>query len=194
MRADARRPPEPPARKRILSDAEVIALLDVWSYTGRVETVQHECAVALLLALETGMRAGEILSLRPEDVDLDARAARLNATKNGDRREVPLSARARELLSSMQGRRLRHVRAARADGRIFHIDAATLGTLFRRACAAADPPIVGVTFHDSRATAITRLAARLDPLELARMIGHRNLDELLTYYRESATTIAARLD
>lgn len=189
---DVKRPPEPPARKRIISDDERDALLDAWGYTGAVETVQHEAAVALLLALETGMRAGELLGLMPADVDLDARCVTLRATKNGDRREVPLSMRAVELLRSMQGRRLKHVRASRADGRVFHIDSATLGVLFRRACA--DAGVVGATFHDSRATAITRLASRLQPLELARMIGHRNLDELMTYYRESATSIAARLD
>ena len=86
------------------------------------------------------------------------------------------------------------MRAARADGRIWHIDSATLGTLFRRACADANPPIVGARFHDSRATAITRLASRLQPLELARMIGHRDVSELLTYYRETASSIASRLD
>lgn len=191
---DARRPPEPPARRRLLSDAEVSALLNVWGYTGTVETVQHEAAVALLLALETGMRAGELLGLTHDRVDLDARVARLEVTKNGDQREVPLSRRAVALLSSMQGRRLKHVRAMRADGRVFHLDSATLGVLFRRACAACEPPITGARFHDSRATAITRLAPRLQPLELARMIGHRDVSELLTYYRESAASIAARLD
>lgn len=39
----------------------------------------------------------------------------------------------------------------------------------------------------------TRLARRLDILDLARMIGHANLGELRTYYRERAEDIAARL-
>ena len=30
-------------------------------------------------------------------------------------------------------------------------------------------------------------------LELARMIGHKNINELQTYYRESADDIAAKL-
>lgn len=111
---DVKRPPEPPARKRIISDDERDALLSAWGYTGAVETVQHEAAVALLLALETGMRAGELLGLMPADVDLGARCVTLRETKNGDRREVPLSMRAVDLLRSMQGRRLRHVRASPA--------------------------------------------------------------------------------
>ena len=56
-----------------------------------------------------------------------------------------------------------------------------------------------ILFHGKRhpldmgETAITRLARRLDILDLARMIGHANLGELRTYYRERAEDIAARL-
>lgn len=49
-------------------------------------------------------------------------------------------------------------------------------------------------FHDSRATAITRLAKRLDVLELARMVGHRDLRMLQVYYRETAEELAAKLE
>lgn len=51
-----------------------------------------------------------------------------------------------------------------------------------------------MTFHDARATAITRLSKRLDILELARMVGHRDPRSLMVYYRKSATDIAAKLD
>lgn len=189
--SEVRRPPEPPDRHRLISDAERDALLSAWGWEGRVETVAHEAACALLVALETAMRAGEILGLEWSRVDLDKRVARLERTKNGDRREVPLSTRAVELLRLMQGRRLAHVRAPRADGRIWHIDVDTLGVLFRR--ARADAGIDDVRFHDSRATAITRLSRILGPLELARMIGHRDLGSLLIYYRETAESLAGRL-
>jgi hypothetical protein len=42
--------------------------------------------------------------------------------------------------------------------------------------------------------AITRLAKKLDVLDLARMVGHRDLKQLLVYYNESPNTIAERLD
>jgi integrase len=63
--------------------------------------------------------------------------------------------------------------------------------LFRKArgrCGIED-----LHFHDSRATAITRLAKKLDILDLARMIGHANLGQLRVYYRETAEDIAAKL-
>lgn len=54
--------------------------------------------------------------------------------------------------------------------------------------------IDGLTFHDSRASALTWLARRYDVMTLARISRHKNLKILMdTYYRESAEQIAARL-
>lgn len=53
--------------------------------------------------------------------------------------------------------------------------------------------IDGLNFHDARHTAITRLAKKLNPLELARTVGHKDLKMLLVYYNESADEIAKRL-
>ena len=63
--------------------------------------------------------------------------------------------------------------------------------LFRKLCAKAG--IEGLHFHDSRHTAITRLAKKLTVLELARMVGHKDLNMLLVYYNESAEEIAKKL-
>ena len=41
---------------------------------------------------------------------------------------------------------------------------------------------------------VTRLAAKLNVLDLARMVGHRDLKMLQVYYNASAEDIAARLD
>jgi integrase len=189
---DVRRPPAPPARSRLIEDDERDGMLQALGWTGEVRTVQHEVAVAMLLSLETGMRAGEILGLTWSNVALERRTAKLPKTKNGDAREVPLTRRAVELLKLMKARKLLHVRREVDSARVFHIDSLTLDTLFRRARAAAG--LDGFTFHDARATAITRLAKRLDIHDLARMIGHRDLNSLLVYYRASASEIAARLD
>jgi integrase len=53
---------------------------------------------AVLFAIETGMRRGEILSLTWQNVHLEKRYAHLPNTKNGDSRDVPLSPVALELL------------------------------------------------------------------------------------------------
>lgn len=188
---DVKRPPKQPARKRVITDSDRDAMIAVLGFDGRaVETVKHETAVALLLALETAMRAGEILALRPADVDYRRRIATLHKSKTGPGRDVPLSTRAVELFKLMSKKRLLHPRSA-ADGRIFHTRGDTLDATFRRARKAAG--LSGFVFHDSRATALTRLSKILQPLELARMSGHSNLNELMTYYREPVESIAVRL-
>jgi integrase len=68
-----------------------------------------------------------------------------------------------------------------------------LDALFRKARNALMIP--DLHFHDSRAEALTRLARKVDVMTLARISGHKDLRVLLeTYYRESASDIAARLD
>ena len=49
-------------------------------------------------------------------------------------------------------------------------------------------------FHDTRHEAVTRLAKKLDVLDLARMIGHRNLKTLMVYYNATAEELAQKLD
>lgn len=53
--------------------------------------------------------------------------------------------------------------------------------------------IEDLKFHDTRHEAITRLAKKLTVLELARVVGHRNLNELQTYYNETAEELSKKL-
>lgn len=189
---DVRRPREPPARRRVITEAELAAMRAALGFDGtNVRTIGHETAVALLFALETAMRAGEIVGMRWADIDIERKQVRLPKTKNGERRDVPLSIAAIALLEVLRAKRMIRVRRAPAAGRVFHVDARSLDVTFRRARTAAG--LAGFVFHDSRATAITRLAKKLQPLELARMTGHKNLNELLSYYAEPAESIAERL-
>jgi integrase len=51
-----------------------------------------------------------------------------------------------------------------------------------------------LTFHDSRAAALTRLSKRMDVLRLSRISGHRDLNQLLkAYYRGTAADVAASI-
>jgi integrase len=59
----------------------------------------------VILAIETGMRRGELLGLRWEHVYLAKRIARLPLTKNGESRDVPLSRRATETLTALSERK-----------------------------------------------------------------------------------------
>lgn len=178
---DVRRSKNPAHREVTISDGERDSLIAELKYGGgKPETLSHEVALALLLALETGMRAGELLGLEWSRINLKEKFVRLPITKNGKARDVPLSKKAVRIIG----------RFPKRAGRLFQLTPATLDALFRRARDRLDFPF---TFHDSRATAITRLSKKLDVLALARMMGHSNIKSLQTYYRESATDLAARL-
>ena len=53
--------------------------------------------------------------------------------------------------------------------------------------------ISDLTFHDSRHDAITRLAQKLSVLQLARMVGHRDIRSLMTYYYNETAESMAKL-
>lgn len=175
---DVKRPPAPPHRERLISDAERDAIVAKLGNNGK----QRDVATGFLLSLETAMRAGEVFGLEWDRVNLTGRYVTLTMTKNGTSRHVPLSNRAVELLESMPSR----------EGRVFTVTASSADALFRKARKRAG--ITGMVYHDSRHVACTRLAKRLNVLELARMIGHKNLKSLQIYFNETATEIAKKLD
>ena len=97
---------------------------------------------------------------------------------NGSARDVPLSKKAQEILAKYP------------DG--FGLTSRQLDVLFRRGKKLAG---VDGTFHDSRRTALTRLAKVFqNPLDLARVSGHKNLNMLIsTYYAPSVEDLAERM-
>jgi integrase len=183
--ADVKKPPQPAARKRLFSDSEVVAVLGALGHkeTGKPESMGQQAAIALLLALETAMRASEMLGLEWSRVFLSKRFVTLEKTKNGDARDVPLSKVAVTLLERMKGI---------DETMVFTLRPAVLDVVFRR--ARDKLKLKDLHFHDSRATAVTRLSQKLSIHELARMIGHRDLNSLLIYYRKSAQDMASQLD
>jgi integrase len=167
-----KRPQNPPARTRVISWREIRAMLRALGWKRQPpETLQQQVGFAFLLSLHTAMRAGEVLRY-----ELRGTVAHLSTTKNGDPRDVPLSARALRLHALCPS---------------YTISSASLDALFRKARKAAN--LEGFTMHDSRATALTRMSKKVDVLTLARISGHRNISQLMTYYRETAAEIGAGL-
>lgn len=189
-------------RERRISDDEIERLCFALNFKDgeiAVDKIQR-VAVAFLLAIETAMRAGELLKLhrrKPKESTyvlpngeeankswlVGGKVAKLGITKNGDGREVPLSPRAQELIAMlpMMGEKL-----------FGDLDTADLDALFRGK-GTARAAIEDLKFHDSRHEAISRLAKHMQVLDLARMTGHRNLNELLTYYHTTAEELADKM-
>lgn len=172
---DVTKPPEPPARRRGVSPAELIAI------QGQAQSpAEREVAAGFELGIETGMRAGEMWSISIEQVD--GSIVHLERTKNGDSRDVALSPRAVEIIEEFL-----------ADGRptLFLISNAVRDAIFRRMRNRAGLP--DLHFHDSRSEATTRLSKKLKPQDLADQLGHRDLNSLMFYYKPSAADRARQL-
>ncbi|WP_406870609.1 site-specific integrase [Thioclava sp. 'Guangxiensis'] len=177
---DVRKPAQPKARDRLPTHEEFerLALVAGDDLSHATARAYH----AFRFACETAMRAGEIVGLRREDVDLESRVCRLHMTKNGSAREVPLSSAAVELLRMLPD----------LDP-VFGLTSQQIDVLWRKVRSKA--AIEGLNFHDSRAYALTKLSRKVDVMTLAKISGHRDLSILLnTYYRETASDIARRLE
>lgn len=152
--------------------------------TTKPELVTQRVALALLFAIETAMRAGEICGLTWNDIYLTKRIAHLPITKNGSSRDVPLSKRAIEIIE-----KLKEI----DEQSVFAVDVKTLDVLFRRARDKCE--IVDLHFHDTRREALTRMSKKVPVEMLAKISGHKDLRILLNvYYRPEMSDIASMLD
>ena len=168
-----RRPPNPPPRDRRYSTDELEKLLYVLDYQSDVTPVKviSKVGAVLLFAIETAMRAGEITGLLWSDLELDRKFLRIRGGKtSAAKRVVPLSTEAVRLIRQMPN----------DATRVFNVSTQQVDILFRKAKAKAG--IADLHFHDSRHEGITRLAQKLNILDLARMVGHKDLRQLQAYY------------
>lgn len=183
---DAKRPSNGPPRERRVATGEISSLINRLGYVeGQPPvTLLQELAYAFLLAIETAMRQGEILGMTAKWVNLRERFVHLPKTKNGSTRNVPLSKRAGELLAPL-------LEGKGASDRLFKLESASADTMFRK--IRDELKIDGLTFHDTRHEAITRLARKVEVLDLARITGHKDLKSLMIYYNATASEVAERL-
>ena len=136
-------------------------------------------AVAFLFAIETAMRLGELCQIRREHVHDKYVHLPAHTTKTNVARNVPLSGAARKLV-----KRLDDV----TGDLLFDLDRDSCSTIFSKAAKKAG--VENLTFHDTRHEATTRLAQKLPVLDLARVTGHRDLKQLMTYYNKDAKELA----
>ncbi len=186
---DVRRPDDPPPRVQRITDKMADLLIEGLGYSRwDVPKLQrHKVALAFLFAIETGMRSGEIMNLTADAVHLEQRFVHIPISKNSDARDVPLSTTAVQILLLL---------LPSSDEFVFGVSAANRDAIwrkFRDAAGKLHPELASVNFHDTRHEAISRLAKKLDVLDLARMIGHRDLNSLMIYYNEHASEMAKRL-
>ena len=161
-----------------------------------------ELPYVVRLALETGMRRGELTSLIWDTVNLNRQILILPETKNGEKRVVPLSRAAVRILSTMP---------RRLDGKVFGFtDSHSITTAFNRSVSRArvsyekeceekkdkpDPKfLTGITFHDLRHEATSRFFEKgFNVMEVSAITGHKTLQILKRYTHLKAEDLAKRL-
>jgi integrase len=203
---ESKKPKGGHARTTRMPDKARVAILDALGYSEDepVRSVGQRVGLTLLIALETAMRTGELCKITRERLHLGERYVHLPKTKNGDARDVPLSAEAVRLFKRAPGLaavkasaepekrgRGRPPKSAAATGNVLGIKASQVDANYRKARDTTEH--TDIHFHDSRAEALTRLAKKVDVLTLARIVGHRDPRSLMIYYRPTVAEIADRL-
>jgi integrase len=155
---------EPEGRVRWLEPAEQARLLAACAASKNT----HLAAI-VTVALETGMRSSEVLGLTWEDsIDMARGVIRLERTKSGRRREVPMRQAVYDLLAKMPTR----------TGRLWPDE--SIRTAFENAVEAAK--VGELTFHDLRHSFASWFVMRGGSLQALReILGHRDIKLTLRY-------------
>lgn len=189
--AKVRKLPEPRGRVRYLTDNERTELLKACRASG-----DPNLYPAVVLALSTGMRAGELLGLTWDDVDVHNGRAVLHETKNGERRAVPITGHALEVLR--EHAKVRRLRSPYVfSGRTAHgAKPADLRGAWLAALKRAE--ITDFRWHDLRHSTASYLAMNGASLaEIAEVLGHKTLLMARRYAHLSeqhTTTVVARMN
>ena len=175
-----RKPREPRGRDRYLSDAERVKLLAACQ-----ASTSPDIYAVVLVALCSGMRRGEIMTLEWGDVDLTRQIVTLRQTKNGSRRSVPLCSPAYEVMAE-------RAKVRRLDTQLVFPGnkTKTKGTTKVRPRDITKPwetarrkaGLVDFRFHDLRHSAASYMAmSGASTLEIAAVLGHRTLQMTQRY-------------
>ena len=163
---------EPVGRLRYLSKEECWQLVK--------ECDQHVRPI-VITAINTGMRRGEILNLKWEQVDLRHGFILLDKTKSGKRREVPINQTLRETLHSIprkiaDGTDNPYVFINPNTGKPFREVKKSFSSALRRA------GIKDFRFHDLRHTyASLAVMAGIDLTTVKELLGHADIKMTLKY-------------
>ena len=131
----------------------------------------------VITALNTGMRKGEILSLKWENIDLTHGFILLEITKNGERREIPINDTLRNTLQGITRRLdVPHVFYDNKKGIRYGDIKRSFKTALRRS------KISDFRFHDLRHCFASHLVmAGVDLTTVSRLLGHKSLNMTLRY-------------
>ena len=171
---------EPKGRVRFLSDEERSALLEACK-----ESENPYLYIVTVLALSTGARKSELLTLKWKDVNLNRGRVTLHETKNGERRAMHLQGYALQLMKE-------HAKAREiASEYVFPSEQKPSQPIDIRTAWENAVKYAGLKdfrFHDLRHSAASYLAMNGASLaEIAEVLGHKTLQMVKRYAHLSET-------
>ncbi len=153
----------------------------------------------VVLAIETGMRKGEMVTLTRSHIDLQKRMIYLQQTKNGSARSVPLSKTAVQVLEAAINHPVRPIDTDlvfwgdardKVSGKRKPYDFIGAWNQVREKVRLQD-----FRFHDLRHEAVSRLVeAGLSDQEVSTISGHKSMQMLKRYTHLRAEDLVAKLD
>lgn len=192
-------------RQRVATEDEIerLKIAAQWSEDEVPILNCQRIIAAFVFACFTGMRIGEITDMEESWIEGNTIHIPREATKTYHGRTIAVPKRALKILNV--------VLKANIRPKIFGLKTFQHDATFRRIRRNAGLDAIydsegnlvkeGLNFHDSRATFCTWAASpardgapRLELLALARQLGHRNLKNLLRYYRKDPVDMIDRLN
>ena len=148
----------------------------------------------ITLALETGMRRGEILNIKKSDINHSKSVLLIPSTKTDEPRMIPLSSAAVASLTEQMRASQRH------SGGVIELTESTLFTYTPRGLSGAflrlcrKVKIEDLHFHDLRHEATSQFFEKgLNPVEVATITGHKDTKMLMRYTHLRAEDLVGRL-
>jgi integrase len=177
---------ESPGRTRFLILEEIARLLDACTFDeARSELARGYVRAFIVVALNTGMRRNEILSLSRRSVDWQNRMVKLNDTKNGDARHVYFNDAALDALRS--------VPAKLGDDPFFPFRPWQMTMAVRRAVKRAG--IEDFRLHDARHTfASYQAMSGVQGRGLQALLGHKDGRMTMRYSHLSDAYLRAAIN
>lgn len=173
-------------RTQRFAQEDIDEIVKISGYNESLKTAKARTGAAMLFAVETAMRAGEICNLTWNNVNLEKRTAFLPLTKNGSSRTVPLTKAAVKILERLRDE-------IEQGDTCFQVKSNILDATFRKLKKAVNREYLH--FHDTRREALTRLAKKVDVMTLAKISGHKDIRILQNvYYAPNMEEVAELLD
>ena len=171
-------------RLRYLEKEEIEKLINLSS--GYLKSI-------LIVALNTGMRRGEILGLKWHDIDFKRDIIYLLDTKNNDKREVPMNDLAKKALIGVPKHPDSPYIFCRKDGKPYKDIRKSFFTALKKA------GIINFRFHDLRHTFASQLVmSGIDLNTVRELMGHKDIEMTLRYahlspnHKKHAVEVLAR--